>query len=67
MSKNIDIEMWALKDVERNTIVRTKFGRSTWTRKPNVNNLPILIGYRSSEERSKLKPIRINIKENVNE
>ena len=67
MSNNIDIEMWALKDVEHNTIIKTKYGRSTWTRKPNVNNLPTIPGYWSSEDRGKLKPIKISIKENVNE
>tara|TARA_R110002073_G_scaffold10635_3_gene50525 strand:- start:3981 stop:4178 length:198 start_codon:yes stop_codon:yes gene_type:complete len=61
--EKIDIEMWALKDVERNTIVRTKWGRSTWTRKPHVNNLPIIPGYYGWELRDKLKPIKITVKE----
>tara|TARA_R110001592_G_scaffold51972_1_gene159493 strand:- start:59 stop:262 length:204 start_codon:yes stop_codon:yes gene_type:complete len=63
MTDLIDLEMWALKDTEKNIIIRTKFGRSTWTRKPNIKNLPIIVGYRSWQERSKLKPIKINIKE----
>tara|TARA_E500000305_G_C3918308_1_gene186829 strand:+ start:449 stop:652 length:204 start_codon:yes stop_codon:yes gene_type:complete len=67
MSDLIDLEMWALKDVEKNTIIRTKWGRSTWTRKPNVKTLPIIIGHYSWKERSRLKPIKISIKEKVDD
>ena len=67
MSNNIDIEMWALKDVEHNTIIKTKFGRSTWTRKPNVNNLPTIPGYWSSEDRKGLRTVNFEIEENKDE
>ena len=40
----IDVEMWAIKDTEKDKLIITKFGRSTWKRKMNPNSVNI-VGY----------------------
>ena len=64
MTDLIDLEMWALKDVEKNIIIRTKWGRSTWTRKPNVKNLPIIMMEYDLKQNKKIYKVlkRINYK-----
>ena len=41
----IEVEMWAIKDTEKDKLVVTKFGRSTWKRKMNPSGVNI-VGYR---------------------
>ena len=42
----IDVEMWAIKDTEKNTLVVTKWGRNTWKRKVNPDSVNI-VGYKN--------------------
>tara|TARA_A100000172_G_scaffold36987_2_gene22537 strand:- start:56 stop:289 length:234 start_codon:yes stop_codon:yes gene_type:complete len=76
----IDVEMWAIKDTEKNTLVVTKWGRNTWKRKVNPDSVNI-VGYKkynwdSSKqpwvrtECSKykmLKPIKVKVMEIVDD
>ena len=72
----IDIEMWAIKDISKNKLIVTKWGRSTWKRKMYPDGVNI-IGYRkyyfdhstsppTKIENTKykmLKPIKIRVTE----
>lgn len=59
----IDVEMWAIKDVEKDQIVKTKWGRSLWSRKQSPKTVNI-IGYRKWEKGTdSLKPIKVRVTE----
>ena len=64
----IELEMWAIKDTEKNTLVITKFGRSFWKRKMNTRGVNI-VGYRGYKKDvdagslDMLKPIRVKVVE----
>ena len=59
----IDVEMWAIKDVEKDQIVKTKWGRSLWSRKQSPKAVNI-IGYRKWEKGTdNLKPIKVRVTE----
>ena len=64
----IELEMWAIKDTEKNTLVITKFGRSFWKRKmsPRRVNIVGYSGYKKDVDAGSLdmlKPIRVKIME----
>ena len=72
----IDVEMWAIKDTEKDKLIITKFGRSTWKRKMNPNSVNIVGYQRYNWDRTSqpwvrtecpkykmLKPIRIRVTE----
>ena len=54
----IDIEMWSIKDTEKDKLIVTKFGRSTWKRKMNPNGVNIPGYTRYHYDRSTSPPIR---------
>lgn len=76
----IDVEMWAIKDTEKDKLVVTKWGRSTWKHKMNPNSVNI-VGYQRYDfdwttrpptrtENAKyknLKPIKIRVKEIIDD
>jgi len=76
----IDVEMWAIKDTEKNTLVVTKWGRNTWKRKVNPDSVNI-VGYKKYNwDSSKqpwvrtecpkykmLKPIRVKVTEIIDD
>ena len=63
----IEVEMWAIKDVEKDELIMTKFGRSLWKRKQSPKNVNIT-GYRHWEKGSDmLKPVKVMIKEIVDD
>ena len=64
----IELEMWAIKDTEKNTLVITKFGRSFWKRKMNPSGVNIVgySGYKKGVDAGSLdmlKPIRVKVVE----
>jgi len=64
----IELEMWAIKDTEKNTLVITKFGRSFWKRKMNPRGVNIVgySGYKKDVDAGSLdmlKPIRVKVVE----
>tara|TARA_R110002153_G_scaffold220123_1_gene372610 strand:- start:241 stop:450 length:210 start_codon:yes stop_codon:yes gene_type:complete len=64
----IDVEMWAIKDTEKDKLIITKFGRSTWKRKmhPKGVNIVGYSGYKKDVDAGSLdmlKPIRIRVTE----
>ena len=63
----IEVEMWAIKDVEKDELVQTKFGRSLWKRKqsPKIVNV---IGYRPWERGyGMLQPVKVKVMEILND
>ena len=68
----LDVEMWAIKDVKRNILVISKWGRSTWKRKTHPDSVNI-VGYYKHKwvanvreecpEYKNLKPIKIKVTE----
>ena len=76
----INVEMWAIKDTEKNTLVVTKWGRNTWKRKVNPDSVNI-VGYKKYNwDSSKqpwvrtecpkykmLKPIRVKVTEIIDD
>lgn len=63
MDDKLEFECWAMKDIDRNKFVSSKFGRSLWIRKPHPNN-STFIGYRHFERgTSMLKPVRVRVTE----
>ena len=76
----IDVEMWAIKDTEKDKLVVTKWGRSTWKRKMNPNSVNI-VGYQRYDfdwttkpptrtenvKYKNLKPIKIKVKEIIDD
>tara|TARA_R110001592_G_scaffold272260_1_gene538935 strand:- start:256 stop:450 length:195 start_codon:yes stop_codon:yes gene_type:complete len=63
----IDTEMWAIKDIEKDKIVMTKWGRSLWLRKQSPNKVNI-IGYRRFEGgNADLKPIKVKVTEIIDD
>ena len=63
----IEVEMWAIKDVEKDELIMTKFGRSLWKRKQSPNNVNV-IGYRHWEKgNGMLQPVKVRITELVND
>ena len=63
----IEVEMWAIKDVEKDELIMTKFGRSLWKRKQSQKNVNV-IGYRHWEKgNGMLQPVKVRITELVND
>ena len=59
----IDVEMWAIKDTEKDQMIKTKWGRSLWSRKQSPKTLNI-IGYRKWERgTNNFKPIKVRVVE----
>ena len=63
----IEVEMWAIKDVEKDELVQTKFGRSLWKRKQSPKNVNV-IGYRAWERGyGMLQPVKVKVMEILND
>ena len=63
----IEVEMWAIKDVEKDVLIMTKFGRSLWKRKQSPKSVNV-IGYRHWEKGiDMLQPVKVKIMEIVDD
>jgi hypothetical protein len=65
--KMIDVEMWAIKDVTTNKLVRNKWSRYLFVRKPAYWNMNLPGYYRNNGGMEKLEPIKVRVTEIVDD
>ena len=61
----IEVEMWAIKDVEKDELVQTKFGRSLWKHKQSPNSVEG--DFEKQFHNGMLQPVKVKVTEILND